>query len=125
MEDYSNELMRPRVMVSFPYPGSPFTIGDILTLHKVTYCNPKGNVSEIDVDECQMIFMKLEWYENRTELEMPTYLRSDDGVFKVLQHFKGIHKEKVKCYNGTYDTTESYWHMQPASYEDYQKQIKR
>jgi len=68
------------------------------------------------------IFLKLDWYELREEHEMPLYLRSEDGVFKVLHHFKGLNKEKAKCYNGSYETTESYWYMSPATYEEYKNE---
>lgn len=113
------DLMIKRVRMDYWYPGSSFKEGDILELSNGYYRNQYGSVSIEDVERCQINFSSLDWYEERRENEMPSYLKGDDGAFRVLSHFRGVHKDKVKCFNGSYDTTESYYNLIPATYEEY------
>jgi len=120
-----NDLLTPRVILIYWYPGSPFNVGEVLTLSGKAYRNQFGSVSVDDVKKAQAIFLELEWYEERDINEMPFYLKGDDGVFQVLEHFKGADKSKVKCFNGTYDTREHYRNLVPATYDDYKNHLEK
>lgn len=121
------KLLRPRVMIMCNYPGSKFKLKDILGLIGNEYYNTMGlgKLSKAIVEECPEIFHSLEWYQFRNEIDMPMYLKGDDGVFKVITHFTGLDKDHVKCFNGVIDTREHYMNLVPATSVEYQNNLKK
>lgn len=58
------QLLVPRRRVMIDYPDSPYEVGDIL------FCN----LGTLWYDKYPAIFKRLEWYEERSEDEMPKYV---------------------------------------------------
>lgn len=69
-----DELLIPRFIVTKPYPGCPFEVGEIL--HRLT---PNGNVWGFfeprkhveNPENFPHIFRSLDWWEHREEKDMP------------------------------------------------------
>jgi len=71
------ELLQPRVLVLIYYPGSPFKIGEVLTLGLPTsihYGNSKYCVDKAEVKKSPQVFRILQWWEHRKKEDMPKYL---------------------------------------------------
>lgn len=71
------QLKKPRWKVVAEYPGSPFSKGDILM--EFNYMG--SNVIKIDIDwyeepqDYPAIFQQMSWWEDRTEEEMPKFVK--------------------------------------------------
>lgn len=81
----TEQLLNPRYEVLINYPRSPFKIGDILkkvigASTEIYYTEPfppVGNLLTLfEIKNCPEIFKKLEWWEKRTEEEMPKKVKS-------------------------------------------------
>jgi hypothetical protein len=71
------DLMKPRVIITNPYPFMNFKVGDILERAANTYIKEDSeyHVFASDVKKCTANFRELSWWEFRDESEMPEYLK--------------------------------------------------
>jgi len=75
-----DELLKPRYVLENEYPECPFNNGDILTQRGQSNAfgiedNPYGILQE-DLDKFPYLFRKLEWWQERSESEMPEYVKN-------------------------------------------------
>lgn len=115
------ELLKPRYKVIADYPNSVHKIGSII---------PPGEQIDLPTyygcSKYPHLFKKLEWWEFRTEEEMPEYVRGEysdaNEVIKVKKHFSrvqhnyvGVSENHFAMYNGS----ERYEHFLPATETEY------
>lgn len=86
------DLLVPRYKVIADYPNSTFSINEILysdAFGKFTQYEDYGTW-QLQPEIYSSIFKKLEWWEEREEIEMPEYVRntSSDYCFKVKKWIK-------------------------------------
>ena len=80
------ELLKPRWKVIADYPGMLYEVGDIIPAYDngVAYIVEGDSYSMIDFPA---LFKKLEWWEERTQEQMPEYIKdSSDGVIYKLEY---------------------------------------
>ncbi len=128
------DLLIPRFKVIADYPNSWFILGNIYTGLKGANPNsdywylkdnsPHG-VGTVDPTKYPSVFQRLQWWENRTPLEMPRYLKKDNMVFKVRAYTHPAAKgfplfyEKDEIPGSHYIS-----YFQPATKEEYNLFIK-
>ena len=95
------DLLTPRAIVTNWYPKIPFKTGAVLT--KIFGNPPSRNDMSADwrywddkfdkwiwaesLEDANANYRKLDWWEKRTEDEMPTHVKLTDGtIVKVLEH---------------------------------------
>lgn len=83
--DRVEDLMKPRVKVIEPYPGSPHRVGDILHYDETTetFENPRNLKWIKDPSLYPANFKPLAWWEDRQASEMPEYVKRNERVWKV------------------------------------------
>lgn len=64
-------------------------------------------------------FEVLPWWEERTEEQMPKYLKFHQIVYEVEKHFIGYAKDYVKVYDGKIYHKLRYETLEPANIEEY------
>jgi hypothetical protein len=71
------DLLKPRYRVIADYPGSQFTVGQIIQKQK--YMDGKWHVKGFlnEPENYPDIFKPLEWWEEREPEEMPQYVKSE------------------------------------------------
>jgi len=107
-------MLLPRFEVIADYPNSNWSIGEIIT--------DAGEFSTKHIyRKYPHLFRELDYWEKRTEEEMPKYVKSEQWgrVFKVLSHFAGLHKEQCKVYDGKIDRRMRYENLLPATEAEY------
>lgn len=78
----AEELMIPRFMVMYSYPHCPYNVGVVLSLIKGSnnlFHNRdtlRGGISLKTLEEYPHLFRKMNWWELRTEEQMPKKLKS-------------------------------------------------
>lgn len=101
------ELLKPRVILDYPYPGCTYKVGTILTLNnhvqeisvgKSYESEAIGNflMWEKDIDSCiesgSNNFRRLKWWENRELSDLPEYVKDcNDNVHKVHKYTLNDH----------------------------------
>lgn len=96
-----DELLKPRYMVTAPYPdNADFPVGSIIQGFK-PWPNENGSYWQYTVKDCKgkrewlsdffdlypHLFKKLKWWDNRNYDEMPEYVKCGAVVRKVFMHF--------------------------------------
>ena len=78
------DLLKPRFKVIADYLLSPFSLGEVLSLHnsnndgwRYTYYDGEGSISlwQSELEEYPAIFQPLQWWEERAVEEMPEYVK--------------------------------------------------
>lgn len=69
----NEELMRTRFLVTELYPGTSFSIGDIITMDS----DSAKEIGFITYSAYPHLFRKLNWWQRRTEQDMPEYIKTD------------------------------------------------
>lgn len=102
----AEELLKPRIFVQHTYPNAPFKTGEIIT-------EPTDEQLKW-VDEFNLLFRKLYWWENRKESEMPKFIKFQDGsIGEMTEHIK-IHLLKDTAYIRSIG-------IMPATKEEFEK----
>lgn len=116
----NEELLKVRYKVVADYPHSQFKIGDILSVEFTGILSPKpiGNYPHL--------FKKLEWWEDRTDDEMPEYVKWDvNGETRFLRLTGNFNGKSYKCIylrdnsNGEVELTEGDLPSTKEEYESY------
>lgn len=76
---FPSKLLTPRVRVIVNYPGSPFKIGDILTLQNGLYRLDFQRLFS-DLEKYPAVFQPLKWWECRTIEEMSEYVKNNGAI---------------------------------------------
>lgn len=85
MEKTIESLLAPRVKVTIDAPGAMFVKDEIAYVSPdgtITICEDWGKY-EIVVADYPEYFSPLPWYAERSEEEMPEYLKTCDGIIKI------------------------------------------
>lgn len=76
------ELLKPRYKVIAYYPECPYKVGEILTKwedwkypDEEVYGNVNDGVDEREIIKSTVNFKLLQWWEERSEKDMPEYVR--------------------------------------------------
>lgn len=88
----TEELLKPRFEVIAEYPYSEYPIGLIL-IQELTNCfrykseNKRYTMVLKDIEKYPHLFRKLNWWEKRTEEEMPKKVKSIEfgGVYEIVK----------------------------------------
>lgn len=148
------ELMKPRVKVTAPYPGSKIPVGTILVPNRfdgkdngqwvTTDPEDKNCLYGFDPLLYPHLFKPLEWWEERDKNDMPMYLKqtgmvnssgehSPDWYLKIRNHFQAGNGEwrdnsyNIFCAELDYRTTGigmSYASFFPATETEYNEYLK-
>jgi|ERR1044072_619177 hypothetical protein len=131
----SNDLLKPRYKVIADYPGNAYKLGDIITFVEdgcseliANYSAVNGDrtrlmVAKKEFDKYPHLFKKLEWWEDRSDEDMPEYYKHKD--FGWVAESVGIYDTTI-CFRGRNDVIE--WHVQnllPATEAEYLEYIKK
>lgn len=90
------DLMNPRYKIIADYPGCSFPLGEILIpdkageLYSITagYSWSVTRIMEKDVRKFPHLVKPLQWWEERSESEMPEYIRiNQTWVVKAKKHY--------------------------------------
>lgn len=114
------DLLKPRYKVIAQYPACPFNVGTILTEERKGVFKQSGrtetesNVLGISVlENCKANFNKLEWWEERSGAELPSYVRSGKtGIIHKVKNYLITENVAVRvsdkpiALNGTLPATE-------------------
>jgi len=82
------DLLAPRYLFENDYPGSLFSVGEILTVKDGI---AEGSVSgeqglESDIKKYPYLFRPMFWWEDRLPEQMPEYVKTDAGeIRKVIK----------------------------------------
>lgn len=113
------ELFKPRILLKSFYPHCPFEAGTIFSidengeLYSKEFGYPWSAKKIIvgDIIKCPNIFRYLEWWEYRTEDEMPKYLKDNiNRIFKADKHFFKLFPKKVYSTNSFIFDNETYFY---------------
>ena len=119
------DLMTPRYEVISDYPGSPYSIGDILLQSR-----PQG-YWVLENGQCKLgddpgryksIFRPLQWWEYRKPEEMPKYVKYWD-ISKFFP-IDIVCKSSETPFNAFNYTATNFLPATEAEYIAYQKQLK-
>lgn len=77
----AEQLLKPRYKVVIEFPMGKYSKGDIIEGKKavVHYGTDEGENDEYDLSSYPKIFRPLEWWEDRTENELPKYVKAKSG----------------------------------------------
>ncbi len=79
------DLMQKRVKVIADYPQNPKPIGTIIPEIRGYYEVREGYSIKAElISDYPAIFKPLEWWEERSDSEMPQYVKLDDGVHESV-----------------------------------------
>jgi hypothetical protein len=92
------ELLKPRYRLVTDYPSIPAKVGDVISenspAHLLNYLF--RSIQTLDeLDRFRDIFKKLEWWVDRSEHEIPEYLKYSD---RYLHFYHLGHEHKVKVF---------------------------
>ena len=135
-----NNLLTPRFKVIGSFPDSPFHEKEILDAVKYEenkFYLVRKNKKNYWVSQFPNIFRKLEWWENRTEEEMPKYLKSgmgnDNQIHKIeywdmsfdkpIGVVKDLGYKKSVCDLGLFKNEYQYQPSTEAEYTDYMNSL--
>jgi len=79
-------LLVQRFKVISDYPDSPFMINDILTFDGIVYGMNEPQKFVRTPEKYPLIFKQLNWWEKRSESEMPKYLKHTLSDGKTTFH---------------------------------------
>jgi hypothetical protein len=84
IKEQIEQLLLPRYKLIADYPGSPFcdVLQPVLSVEEIL-SEDYSMKSEEDINKYPHIFRPLQWWEQRTEEEMPKYIRIKDRVWQV------------------------------------------
>jgi hypothetical protein len=111
------ELLKPRIKVTGPYPHSPYQVGEQVKsvagrwhLTTTAYRDEFGEnigqenyVAESTIAEYPNLFQRLEWWQERKPEDMPGYVRFGESemrhtVYKIKEwHLNGIYGLDTVC----------------------------
>lgn len=114
-------LLTPRIRVIVNYPGSPFKIGDILTLQNGLYRLDFQRLFS-DLEKYPAVFQPLKWWEYRELHEMPQYVKGikSGHTYKVEANFvKAMYSGKLMGFIVEYNQWHEYDLFLPATESDY------
>lgn len=82
------ELMKTRYLVLSGYPNTPFVIGEVLSEYSsIRFCNSaKACINKTQVRKYPEIFRLLNWYEERSDSEMPQFVKNPYRVLQVKEY---------------------------------------
>lgn len=109
------ELLIPRYKVIADYPGSPYTVGQIIHVH-----GEQGVNCEY-FNKWPAIFKPLQWWEERDKNDMPEYVKSQLWVAKVKEWSGDNSYFTGEVYNGT-SYTQAYLPATQEEFEQYTNQ---
>lgn len=122
--------MRPRFKCIADYPGSDYSVGQIIPLTNHHSNEFYSRTEDDDVIEQESfykqyphIFKRLQWWEDRDISELPEYVKNaaDGIVFKVEYNFNGHTPSDVHTWNE--EARVPFWHslhhLLPATESDY------
>lgn len=115
MTDSIEHLLAPRYKVIADYPNSPYYVGQVLSGDSYKTNEPYGG-------RYPKIFVKLEWWEERQESEMPRFVKVNNPNLKCHGDVKQV---TTYCFD-TLDDRAYFiqgWleleHLLPATEQDY------
>lgn len=121
-------LLTTRFQVFADYPNSVYEIGDVI----------QGNCKQINgsyivFNNYPHLFRKLQWFDGRTEAEMPKYIKSKN-LNNTSSYFK-IEKWDMENLEGYLDITKNYicpltryipeYNFEPCSEVEYLENVKK
>jgi hypothetical protein len=88
------ELLLPRYKVIADFPGNPYVLGAIIKLKSEEDARIRGSLGylhwDFNIKMYPHLFRLLQWWEDRTEEEMPRYVKLKHGkVYKVKRYTLG------------------------------------
>lgn len=122
----AQDLLKPRYRVIADYPNSPFNIGEIIRQDSAglpnNYISDAGYYRDRHPESYPAIFKKLEWWEERSESELPKYVKVKNAVREVDEWMMQINFVILKQDSGH----AMEWPLKdgcfPATEEEYKKQ---
>jgi hypothetical protein len=144
----NEELTYPRFKVLVDYPGAQFHVGQVLLFnHKEEWFTGKpewtleptitrqGGKTQIyigSIEPFTQVFKRLEWFEERTQDEMPRYIKYKDNgnsyIEKLLAHNPDIETDKLPHFRTKRLEHGLYYHntsAEPATRHEWQKFIQK
>lgn len=110
------QLMQPRWKCIADYPQSIWKVGEILTDFPELW-------AKANLEPFPNIFVRLQWWEDRQESEMPEYVKYCGTILKVKKWTKNIEGEPSFTWEGEKMGLYAYSTL-PATEEEY-KQFKK
>ncbi len=131
--DTKEYLLQPRYLVIANYPGSHFSSGVILhkTVHGwdslISNPFPKGSFAfKQDPSFYPDIFRELEWWEFRSEEEMPDFIHLNQiTVYEVEKHFTSSQSGRKSFRARETKNDYPYDISQPADIDEWAECIKK
>lgn len=125
-----NDLLKEKFKVIAPIPWTHFRVGEIVSNESLRgYKENNVYATKMDLSNFPHLFKRMQWFEDRTEDQMPEFVRyqskgEDARYIRVFKHFTN-RDGAFNIYGFMFENEfYSYKHCTPITEEEYFRAIK-